>query len=638
MVFIFIYYGFFLFLTLSLLYLIGTFVLHIFQIKIYGFYLQSFVKLLLGLTIFVVVTAMIYTKGLTIQVLFLPLLFFLAYRYSKKTENTSIKISYNFSNILAILSAILCIFCFRFGQIYNSESNIPLAPHGDVVYYANCIDFLASFGHENSSVDYTNPQGNSPYHYFELWFGVGVSRLFSLNTALSLVLIVFSIGNILIWLGLCAILSSYRELKIIDIFFCLLLLSVTGLSFELYTKVGFMKYIDVYARNSLNYSKLFVIYIYAIASWLFFMRNKRLEAVICLLAIPIGFISTAIGIFSGIFIWICLEYLIKKKFDYYRELLACILIALSIFVFYKFVTTPVNTHVSTNTVGVINKLVDVVYLKTILNIVIGSTIQILLLFLPFLILLFLNKHIHFHYKSLISSEFILFVCIYSLSLLGWGVLHNKVSSTQVFTNIVTTLLNIFASVSMLIIWQNKNTKLLYLNCIFLCIILILSIRTSLVDYRFPYAQSNKYVDSVLKKSNEFSKIGAFIFTKEEYQEIGFSYITNFVIKGNYLIYSQKQTFPTSLSPHNYPISKNKFVASMEVAALENAPFWIYVEKQKKEGVFKNIEESQISFVKQYHINYLICSKNVILSEHLQKIIKNEIIDPNTGERFIQLKN
>ncbi len=635
MVSIFISYSVFLLLTLCLLYVLGSILLYFLKIKINGFYLQTFAKLLLGLTVFVVVTAMIYTKGLTIQVLFLPLLFFLAYKYSKKTENTSIKTSYNFSNIAAIFLGILCIFCFRFGQLYNFESNIPIAPHGDIIYYANCIDFLASFGNENSSVDYMNPQGNSPYHYFELWFGVGVSRLFALNTALSLVLIIYSIGNILIWLGLCAILSSYKELKIIDIFFCLFLLTTTGLVFDLYTKVEFMKYIYVYTFNSLNYSKLYVVYIFAIASWLFFMRDKRLEAITCLIAIPIGFVTTAIGVFSGLFVWIFVEYFMRRKF-HYRELLACILIALSIFIFYKFITISVNTHVNTNANDLIKKLTAISYLKTILNIGIGSTIQILLMFLPFLILLFLNKSIH--YKALNSSEFYLFVCIYIFSLLGWGVLHDKTSSTQVFTNITLIILNIFTSVSMLIIWQEKKSKLLYLNYMFLGIVLILSFKNSIISYRFPYPQSNKYVDTILQKSKELSQNGAFIFTKEEYLKMEFSYVANLVIKGNYLLYSQKQTFPTSLSPYNYPISKNKFVASLEVAALENTPFWMYVEKQKKEGVFKNIEESQVSFIKQYNINYLICSKNVILSEYLQKIIKNEIVDSNTRERFIQLKN
>jgi hypothetical protein len=105
-----------------------------------------------------------------------------------------------------------------------------------------------------------------------------------------------------------------------------------------------------------------------------------------------------------------------------------------------------------------------------------------------------------------------------------------------------------------------------------------------------------------------------------------------------LIYSKKTTFPLSISPHNYILSEDKMLAAIERSSLVNTPFWKYVEEQKLNGKFESIEKSQLQFIEEFKINYLICTKDVALSDLLKQKIKKVITDNKTGERFCFLNN
>jgi len=59
--------------------------------------------------------------------------------------------------------------------------------------------------------------------------------------------------------------------------------------------------------------------------------------------------------------------------------------------------------------------------------------------------------------------------------------------------------------------------------------------------------------------------------------------------------------------------------------------------QKEMGSFRSIAQSQIDFIREFKINYLIVTKNVRLTPELKNIVKEEIVDSNTGERFILLR-
>ncbi|WP_309713569.1 hypothetical protein, partial [Pseudolysinimonas sp.] len=86
------------------------------------------------------------------------------------------------------------------------------------------------------------------------------------------------------------------------------------------------------------------------------------------------------------------------------------------------------------------------------------------------------------------------------------------------------------------------------------------------------------------------------------------------------------TFPLSLSPHSFPVSSDERLSNMQKDALRNTPFWIYVEKQKEKGNYKSVSESQVQFIEEMKINYLISTKNVVLPSIIKNKVKKQFID------------
>jgi len=336
---------------------------------------------------------------------------------------------------------------------------------------------------------------------------------------------------------------------------------------------------------------------------LFFIRKKENYGVLCLLALPVVNISTSIGIFAGVFSWYLFSYLLTRNLRPQIYFLS-ICLALGIFGFYKFLTVQTNTHVSIGLSDTFHKMMNPSFLKTIFNIHAGTLIQI-----------------------------VTFVFFYSL--LGWAVLHDKLSTVQVFSNVSVTLLSILASLILIQVWMYNSKKINFLSVI-VFLFLLVGVRNSFMEYKFKYAQSEKYLSQISSESQKLSSLGSFIFTEDDYANIGFSYVANFAIQGSYLIYSDKKTFPLSMSPHSYKMSADPKLAKIEELCLKNTPFWEYVARQKQKNTYKSLENSQIEFIEKMKIKYLICTKNVQLSSLIKSKIRKEIVDQNTGERFYLL--
>jgi hypothetical protein len=624
---------------IGVLFFTGRLLLRLLKIGSMPLFTGIFTSLLIGCTLLVLLTSLIYTKCITVNLLFIPLLIGLTLSYWRKKINESTESSLHpppFYLIWLLLGGFF-IFLFRFGHVFNSDANIPLVPHGDLVYYANCIDFLIFFGKENSSVDYVYGaySGTSPYHFYELWYGAGIGELAGLNTALCLMLVTFSTSVFIIWMGLCAIMEHFRgRLMWTDVLFCFFLLGLTGIFIGIYSRVPFMGNIGVFVKNALNYPKLFPIYFYLIAAFLSFLKKMNFQAICCLLALPIAFVSTAIGVFASILLWLISQYLIVKKINI-PSLILTLITLFSLIAFYGPFTVQMNTHVNVDSTNVFYNLTNPSFLRTAFNIVAGTCIQIGLLFFPFFILYIASYSFPKRMNFLTNSLFQLLIFAYFSSLIAWALLHDKLSVVQVFSNLSIPFLNIASSFLLMQVWMVVAQRRLILKSL-IAVLLIIGIFQSFYSYRFLYPQDMSYLKQVLIYSKQFSRVGAFLFDEVDYKNIGFSYVSNFIIQGNYLIYSQHKTFPLSISPHDYPYSKEPFYAKIERESIKNTPFYKYVEEEKMKNKFHSINESQLEFIKRMNINYIICTRNVMLPEVLKHHVKLKIIDSHTGEQFYLL--
>jgi hypothetical protein len=626
--------------TITISYVVGNLSLYILKINIINSYVSVFTKLIIGTTLLTITTAIYYTKGLTIFILFIPIIiiFSLLY-YNYNYNNNKHPLFFNKIEVKPLFITLIVsfiVFSWRFGQLYNPYSEVLLSPHSDWVFYANCTDFMMYFGKENSSLDYIHGPnlGNSPYHYFNLWLTAFIIHLFSSNTLQSMVLITYTLGIVLFFLGTIMFLSLFKKTDISDVILCFLLTYITGIGFELLTQIKIFNFLFVYVQNLYTYPKFIPVYLFSIIAFYFFYKKQFFEAVLILICVTIVSIGTIVSLFPAIVIWQIFNYILNKKYDY-RITLSYTIAGLIVFVFYKFVTVQTITHVSTNFADIFDKLTEFKYYKTAFNIVVGSTLQFIILYIPFTFYIFFNNSLKKKISSIIKSDlFIIVLATYIFSLLSWAILHYKTTSTQLFAKISVAWCNIIATLSIIYFWrfQNKNLKFIILTTL----IFLISIYNSTNLYRFKYEQSEEYLTQVLRVNKNLSQIGAFILDKSDYN-FSFSYISNLAILGNYLSIMPKKTFPLSLSPYSYEYSTDSFHTKLEQEGIKNTPFFIYTENLKENGNFTSIEDAQIKFLNEFKVNYLICTKNVVLPSKIIEKIKKEIIDPKTGERFILLK-
>ncbi len=605
----------------------------ILKINVDKLFTGLFAKMLVGLTLFTIVTAILFTKGLTVLLFLIPFLIIFSSKYYNSkinTENGSNTKKYKLPVVLISLLGILCFFLFRFFQIYNPNYNIPLKPCNDYIFYSNCIDYLRQFGNENSSTNYVLSSGLNPYHYYELWLCAGLVHIFSTNTALTLVLIVVCLSNIVIWIGLCAVLEQFKVLKSLDVIFCFFLIFVTGIIFQVYTHVHFMQDIFVYAVNPVTMLKMSTNYIFIISALLFFINRKQDDAIWCLLILPVVNIGNAVSIFPAVICWYLFLYFFKKE-KKIKNAFFTIILAFSILIFYKVAPIAIS-HVNTDFIVIFNKIKDFNYWKTVINISGGTVLQFVLIFFPYLILFLF----YFKLKTVkpYLLELFLILLILSFALSAWALLNFKLTSTQLFSSIGTNMCCLISILILQFVWLKSNTSAV--PKIFIVLLICIGLNNSLHNYKFGYMQSKEYLLEIKKNSKHLSENGVYIRSKYDY-DFPFSYVSTLAILGHYLIYSDKQTYPLSISPYNYPYSSDKILANIERETINTTPFVIYVENQKLKGIFESIEKSQITFIEENNINYLICTKDVTLSSLLQQKFGKEIIDKNTGERFYLLK-
>jgi hypothetical protein len=342
-------------------------------------------------------------------------------------------------------------------------------------------------------------------------------------------------------------------------------------------------------------------------------------------------IATAAAVIPAIIAWQVLKIFFHSKINL-KIIVTPILLSVAIFCFYKFLTVETSSHVSTDFSDVFIKFGDAKYLRTAINIVGGTSIQCALIYLPFFVFFFIyNRPLNFK-KWLFASDYIqLIVLSAAAGLTGWALLHHKTTSTQLFYIVTIPWLNIFCMYILLYTLHisSKKIQIAILTTIFLGI----GIWNSLKLYRFEYPYSKEYLTSVIGQRH--SHIGAFMYNRIDYS-FPFSYISNLAVLGNYLAYAEDPTLLVSISVFDFPLSDDPLLHNMQNEALKNSPFGIYVERQKSNQLFKSIEHSKVSFLKDFGINYLIMTKNVVLSPLIEGLIVQKFVDKNTGEIFMKL--
>lgn len=144
-----------------------------------------------------------------------------------------------------------------------------------------------------------------------------------------------------------------------------------------------------------------------------------------------------------------------------------------------------------------------------------------------------------------------------------------------------------------------------------------------------YSEANSFIKS--KNKPRFAFIKSFksvdYFQKNPYNGL----FPNFSVNSNYY-------FPTCLSVFEIPSSEDEIRNGYERNILKNTPFYSFVQNLKKNNKFKNIEESQLLYIKVKKIDFLEVENGQKLPNNLLTLIDTIIINQRSNDKLVILNH
>jgi len=620
-------------------------------------YQRIFIKIVLGAIIFTVFTAIYQTKGYTILVLFFLLLFY--FIYEKQLLLRRIKVSEIFVftsikfNVLLVFIPALLFFSWEAFFVFKSGEFNYIISHIDYQYYSELSESMFLTGDENvfgfNPILIADYKGVTPYHYFDMWFVSGVSNLFSSINIVTYMTVGYPIFYLISYLGFCAIWENYGVVRIQEKVFSFFFLGVGSISFLFYDKIPYLlssSPINVYPIEIVC-RKYIIYYPFVIASFLFFYNKKYSLAIIALLALPIISIGSAPGVLSGIILFSIVGVILKRleKRLAFKISAYSFLFLFSIACFYLFSPKPSLEIDNFKEVMNLKTWLSFDSYKTILNIYVVTIFQYIIYYLPFILLLTLfssSVRANLFKIKTISIPSLFLICVFIASLSSWAFLNLLGNASQFFSNGVSVVLNVWIVAGLIYVRSVIKKKRLYLVVLFLILI---------PNFYYSYSKNENmlsvnYEDRfVLKVNSEINLIdkrvvnGGVIFSKIEMENLTFLRRKAFHVfpSAYYTNYAEKTVNIENLSVLDAPQLKDELNERRSKAYMVSAPFYLFVQKQKDESKFITIEKSQLEFINEFNLSFVVVRKDAEIPSYIVEIQKEIIIDNKSGDRFILLK-
>lgn len=619
------------------------------------FFSDIFFSLLVGQIVSVFLYTVFCSRGQTIQWVFLVPAFFIVRKLNKNQEIVHSSHAY-YPKLLAILAAVLI--CFLWEAIFFLRTDgFPFTlTFIDNVYYSKISHFLGVTGQESywcmeNYVLGKATEGIALYHFYEMWLSSLLSRLFGLLTLPTFLLVAQPTFHCIGLIGVLALIEHlYPQFNIFQLIIAFLLLFVSAVYFQFYGKIEFLKYADIIFFNFLGHvsKKTGIYYVLLLAFVLLLHQKQRIIAFSTLFCLPIMTVTAFPFLVGGMSLMLFISFVFKML-----ERKEVYVLALFLFVF---VVSYLGIYLllrDTNAVmtptyalsGFLKNNLGEWWTK--IKLIIGTGMQIGLLLSPFVLLILVS--LKPRKLVLICKEhsiaFIFSLACLLAGLMTWAVLNQIEDMFQLFIGTLSILnvIIIYLIISYVKIFSSSSWKQWAINSL-LYIILIYNIYQQVERQRFQYPQrqshlnlyagySEKYLiqlSSMIKKET-IKGLGGSLIAKADYERSPYTMMPHIMRLGEYLGLMSNDCYTVSLNDLDLP--DNKLIREHYLIKL---PFFYFVEEQKKQGEFKDIDSSQIAFIQKYQVRFLIVSKNAQISKALRALVKETIIDEMSGEKFLLL--
>ncbi len=533
------------------------------------------------------------------------------------------------------------------GFPYHIPAGSAMAPND---YLINVLrsHYLGVSGEENYYHFYNELDaayhGPKPYHYLEMWTTVSLNSIFGGLTAEKFVLMVTPLYHFIAFTGIMALWERYQSVKWYHFLLSASFLFLAGVHFSVFNQFGVLDFsLPIFTHRV----KMCVYYPFILGCLLMFDQEKPQFSMILLSGLVLATVVVAPAVMGGAFLYLGVQFFRAK---YKRNVLesAGILISMVffVFVFYKFLETGqfnirANAGSGSLTSGVLSKLMEHPFHIALL--LVQHLLRELVSYLP---LLLLGLFLLWKEKGLFTRNLSLFILVSSIMVSGAGayaLFEGEKDATQLFFNMGNALMNcclIWAVIRCLSFENDGNQKVrawYYLGVGLLLIPIFLKQVPHAIKKNITPVSQKHYSDDYLMKikafvlADEGLTVGAAIKGGQDYRS-AFSKQTAAYTLGYYLAYMENGALALQVSDFDIPN-----VTEKDRAARASNLFYRFVEQQRADGAFVSIGASQVAFIRQYELDFVVVSRNGLVREEVLGLVEEVIEDSVSGERFLIVK-
>ncbi|MCC6584775.1 MAG: hypothetical protein IT271_13810 [Chitinophagales bacterium] len=620
--------------SLLLFFTIGTLAYKLLNIQSQTSYKTTFYRIVIGLLMFTMSVAVFRTSGKSVLIfLVIPLYTFFSYLYNEGKEEKANN-THEHTNYKEIILSILFFCAFITGYFtytyIRPDKLFSTLPNTDYNFYAKVSTYIWNQRTENAYINYIYRDGGlMPYHYFELWLNVGLSKVFGTNQLYQLMLSTYAICICIVWLGIMTIFNYIGRINWYTYIFAGLSLFVSGLYFSFYKDINFLSQTDLFANHMFSMPKLATVYLFLTIITLGLIKNNTKLFITGVFFLSVTYTTMLPLLFTSATLYVLCMYVILREPKILMNILLMVCTALLLFIFFYLFRSKNIVHAET-----FNKGINFAqHIKTMINIFGGTLIHLSVIFILHLVILSVYAKDLFKRFKYNISFLILCVCI---GLFEWGILHKMLDSVQLFYNFNVPLIILTFCIFLYYISQNTEKNLIK-NFILIALLILVSDNLKVLACKksLPQYDSN-YVHNVLDEIKGLNPSAAFLYEKDAYNTV-FLKNPNVTVPAQFTSILDTRIHPISLSVFETPLDESSPTYITEKKMVEASIFYRYVEEKKIKHQFTTIEAAQKDFITEHNIQYIFTSRNVKLNENLQSLVKEHLKDSISGEQFYLLE-
>lgn len=641
--------------SIVILYGIGFITLGLAGIHPTKVFTSLFIKLFIGIISFTAICALYFTSlktiflGLVISCIYLVIGFWQRIEFNKGGR-TNPNFRKEIRALLLFTAVTALIFCCRFYSASYNGNQILNIPNSDFTFYARISNYLTESGIESATPTLVYPESNSidPYHYFDSWFNGGVSYFAGGDNLQILYLISYSLGISITSFGCCALVESFNRKNIFNISICFLATFILPVQSQFSDAInkGLSKIFllihappDYLSYGLWNMPKVYPVYLVLIVTIIALQKKEKYLAIAAASTLPFIYTTISIPTIGTLFLYLfCDYYFVSRDKKFFLVTLIYLLTSCCfIFIFYEpYITasegTPLTPFYRFGT--------EPWYLSILRppKIFFDATLQLVILFLPFLILIWIELKLTGSFKTFkmnwsnivaqITQRPLLQFCgiLYVCGLGSWAVLNGIIDSNQFFATTAIPMLNILCFIIVIHLTQPYLRLLAGL-------LLLYCMAITAQDIFEERLHSEEYMAKIERLTKENNKISGFLLTETD---LAAGYGDNVVdVLGDYVTLFRPDSYMVNLST-KYASTIDGGIKQEMLRPDLQPDFYKFVELQKKNKTFSSVVQSRIDFIDRYNIDYIIVSSHVTLDSLIEERVTQKIKDAYSGDVFIML--